>query len=68
MSLGLKGSTIASTDSCYLRSGLMDYYQAPARMQQTSPFLAGAIWNPGGGHSALPWQELVVTFGFITAG
>ena len=30
-------------------------------MQQTSPYSAGAVWSSGAGHSALPWQELVVT-------
>src|ERR1700751_611882 len=37
-------------------------------MQQTSPFSAGAIWSPEVSPSALPWQELAVTFGFFTVG
>src|ERR1700730_9158195 len=47
-------------------NGLLPSIQrACSRLRHFWQALSG---TPGAGHSALPWQELVVTFGFITAG
>jgi len=47
----------------------MDYYQASSAHAADFAIFGRRYLEPrGAGHSALPWQELVVTFGFITAG